>query len=55
MNIDEVVEHVRSNNLIATAPYFFSHLELSDGSIIRQEVMGLTCSPMKLRDLLGVK
>lgn len=52
LNIDEVVRYVKDNNLTATSPYIFTHLELSDGTIITQEVCGLTCSPIKLRDLL---
>lgn len=54
-NIDEVVRYVKEKGLTASSPYYFSHLDLSDGSIITQEVMGLMCSPTKLRDLLEVK
>ena len=52
MNEDEVVRYVKEKKLSFTSPYFFTHLELSDGSIIRQQIMGLTCSPLKLREKL---
>ena len=52
-NIDEVVRYVKEKKLSFTSPYFFTHIALSDGSIIRQQVMGLTCSPEKLRDKLS--
>lgn len=54
-NIDEVVAYVKEKELVASKPYMFTHIKLSDGTIIRQEVMGLTCSPMKLAELLEAK
>jgi len=56
LNIDEVVRYVKENKLSFSFPYFFTHIALSDGTIIRQEVdMGswkTTTSPETLRKLL---
>lgn len=54
-NIDEVVSYVKGNKLVATRPYIFTRLDLSDGTIIKQEVMGMSCSPTSLAELLEAK
>lgn len=54
-NIDEVVSYVRGNKLTATKPYVFTRIDLSDGTVITQEVMGMTCSPTSLAELLDTK
>lgn len=49
MNIDEVIRYCKENNIkYAGTPYIFSHIKLSDGTIVTQEVMGMTCSPTTL-------
>lgn len=56
LNVDEVVRYVKENKLSFSFPYFFTHIALSDGTIIRQYVqMGDTrviTSPETLRKLL---
>ena len=52
-----VINYMRENDLhYAGTPYFFSHIRLSDGSIITQTaVVGaseLVCSPTKLNDMI---
>lgn len=54
-NIDEIARHARSVGHASTTPYVFTHIPLNDGTIITQEVMGMTCSPVKLAQLLGIK
>ena len=54
--IADVKEYLTEHCLTVTErPYFFTHLKLSDNSIITQKFSGLTCSPTKLADALGVK
>ena len=48
-----VVKYMEDNDLqFAGSPYIFTHIKLSDGSIITQKFNGITCSPEKLRELL---
>lgn len=51
-NIDEVVHYVKEKALGVSSPYIFTHLNLSDGTIITQEIMGMMCSPEALRKIL---
>lgn len=54
--IDGVVEYMKEKDLsYAGSPYFFTHVKLSDGSIVTENVQGFTCSPQKLRDRLQGK
>lgn len=49
-NIDEVISYCKVQGIkYAGTPYIFSHIKLSDGSIVVQEVRGLTCSPIELK------
>lgn len=55
MNIEEVPQYIKDNNLsVLPKPYFFTHIPLSDGSIITQTVgvYETVCSPMKLAERL---
>lgn len=52
---DEVIAYLKENGLeYAGTPYIFTHINLSDGSIITQkdDHFGLICSPERLRDKL---
>lgn len=50
--IEDVMFYMANNNLkVASVPYMFTYIELSDGSIITQEYNGILCSPTKLRDV----
>ena len=51
--IKEVLEYIKENNLTVTEyPYMFTHIPLSDDTIITQTVMNLNCSPVKLREAI---
>ena len=52
-NIDEVVKYVKEKNLTFSSPYIFTHLLLSDNTIITEEFNGIICSPIKLKDKLS--
>lgn len=52
-----VLEYLKKKGLTATGtPYIFTHIDVSDGSIITQtdDHFGLICSPQKLRKMLGL-
>lgn len=56
---EEMKAHLEAIKWQATGkPYILTHIIGEDlfgcHSIVRQEVMGLTCSPVKLAELLGV-
>ena len=54
----EVINYMKENKItFAETPYFFTHILLSDDSIIRQFCgkFNLICSPIKLRDMLQGK
>lgn len=53
----EVIEYMKEKQVTyAGTPYVFTHIKLSDGSIITQDVKfgdkEIMCSPTKLRDRL---
>ena len=49
----EVVAYMKENKLVhAGTPYLFTHIKLSDGSIITQNYNGIMCSPIKLNNLI---
>jgi len=49
----EIKDFMKEKKLIIKeVPYFFSHIVLSDDTIIRQTFRGLTCSPTKLLEVL---
>lgn len=49
--ISDVINYMAEKKIVATGtPYFFTHINLSDGSIVSQEYMGLLTSPMKLKE-----
>jgi len=50
----EVIEYVKGNDLKFSIPYFFTHIQLSNGSIItqRDDNFGIICSPQKLTGML---
>lgn len=56
-NESDVLEYMEVNDLsyIKETPYIFTHIELSDGSIITQNYQGLICSPTKLLEVLKGK
>lgn len=52
---NEVIDYVKRNELrVSYIPYFFTHIGLSNGSIITQhdDNYGLMCSPQKLSGML---
>lgn len=56
---EEMKTHLDAIGYTATGkPYIFTHIEGRDlfgsRSIIKQDVMGIVCSPTKLAELLGV-
>lgn len=56
---EEMKAHLDAIKYEATGkPYFFTHIEGRDlfncRSIVRQEIRGLTCSPVELAKLLGL-
>ena len=51
--IKDVKDYMKKKNLSYTgSPYFFTHVNLSDKSIVSQDINGICCSPEKLRDEL---
>lgn len=51
--IDDVVNYMKENKLkFAGTPYVFTHIELSDKSIVTQNYNGVVCSPEELRKVL---
>ena len=55
--IADVISYLKENNIqFAGTPYIFTHINLSDGSIITQDVLvggnKLITSPQKLADAL---
>jgi len=53
---EEVIEYMKSNNInYAGTPYIFTHINLSDRTIITQYCLGLFCSPERLRKKLEVR
>lgn len=49
--IPDVINYMAENKLVATGtPYMFTHINLSDGSIVSQRFNGIMCSPEKLRE-----
>jgi len=51
-----VINYLKENNLVAVGtPYVFTHIELSNGMIIKQSFRGLICSPVKLAEMLNIK
>jgi len=59
INVDEVVRYVKDKGLSFSFPYFFTCIELSDGTIITQKVQcagrEIPTSPETLRKLLTTK
>ena len=52
----EVLDYLNENNLkYVGTPYIFTHINLSDGSIISQKYRGLMCSPETLKKRLEVE
>lgn len=56
---EEMQAHLKAIKWKATGkPYMFTHIVGRDLfgnlSIVRQDVMGLTCSPVKLAELMGL-
>ena len=52
--VDDLLVYLKDNGIFMTGtPYVFTHIEMSDGSIISQDAMGLITSPTKLRDILS--
>ena len=56
---EEAKEYLKSLQFVATGkPYIFTHIEGRDlfgcRCIVTQEIQGLTTSPVKLAELLGV-
>jgi len=50
----QIKEYLNANNLIITGkPYIFTHLNLSDGSIITCSYNGIICSPQDLEKYLS--
>ena len=53
--IAEVLKYLKDNNIQAdtvNTPYIFTHIKLSDNSIIVQTVNNFSCSPTKLLEAL---
>lgn len=52
--IENVKNYLNANHLtaISPTPYFFTHIELSNGDIITQDFNSIICSPMKLKKAL---
>lgn len=54
--LDSVIDYMKQNSLTyAGSPYFFTHIKLSDGSIVTQKYNGITCSPQSLKTALETK
>ncbi len=52
----EVINYMKENKItFAGTPYIFTHIMLSDDSIIKLNCMGMISSPSKLRDMLTGK
>ena len=51
----EVIAYIANNNITPQPnPYLFTHISLSDGSIIKLEVGGFVVSPVSLANKLGL-
>lgn len=52
--IPKIIEYMNKSKLFASSPYFFTHLELSDGTMIKYIVtkIGISASPTLLREAL---
>ena len=51
--VDELLAYLKDNGItFKGTPYIFTHIEMSDGSIISQDYQGIITSPEKLRKLL---
>ena len=51
--LDSVIDYMKQNNIqYAGTPYIFTHINLSDGSIVTQKYNGIICSPESLRKAL---
>lgn len=48
--LEGVIDYMKQNGLAyAGSPYFFTHIKLSDGSIVTQKYNGIMTSPESLR------
>ena len=52
--IIDVQKYLEANGItpLHETPYIFTHIKLSDGSIVVQKYNGLTCSPTKLKEAI---